>query len=188
VVAGDGLFLSVGGGPTRPNRKLTNVNIAPFQNVDVVADAHFLPYFDATADGIYCEAVLEHLRHPADAVREMYRVMKPGARVIAITPFLQAFHGYPNHFQNYTIFGHAALFEDAGFRIEETGVCVGPMYTLFSLGASFMATYLPRIIGIPLRAAWGLLGAALRPLDLFVANRDSAYVMASTTYVLARKD
>src|SRR5687767_2066490 len=87
----DALCLSIGGGPTRPSPKLVNLNIEPLPSVDVVGDAHLLPYSDNSVDAIYCEAVLEHLCDPNLAVREMYRVLIPGGRVLAITPFLQPY-------------------------------------------------------------------------------------------------
>jgi len=77
-------------------------------------------------DAVHCEAVFEHLHSPAVAARELARVLKPGARAFVCTPFLQAFHGYPSHFQNFTIYGHRKLFEDAGLEIVESGVCNGP--------------------------------------------------------------
>ena len=59
----------------REHPSLVNVNIGPFPNVDVVADAHHLPYADASVDAIFCEAVLEHLAQPHEAVKEMFRVL-----------------------------------------------------------------------------------------------------------------
>ena len=73
----DAVCLSVGGGPGRCG-DFTNVNLGPFPNVDVVADAHALPYTDGSVHAIYCEAVIEHLYAPHQAVGEMYRVLKPG--------------------------------------------------------------------------------------------------------------
>ena len=99
----DSIYISIGGGPTRAYPQLININIAPFPNVDIVADAHLLPYCDNTVDGIHCEAVLEHLQNPEQAVKEMYRVLKPGKKVYVCTPFLQAYHGYPHHYQNFTL-------------------------------------------------------------------------------------
>jgi SAM-dependent methyltransferase len=181
------LCLSIGGGPKRKSPKLTNLNIGPFPNVDVVADAHHLPYACATVDAIYCEAVLEHLQDPATAVQEMFRVLKPGGKVIAITPFMQGFHGYPYHFQNFTLLGHASLFNRAGFSVLETGTCVGPTYTVVMIIGGFLVNYLPTIIGLPLGALWKLFGAFLTPLDLIVGRSKAAHVLASTTYVLAEK-
>jgi uncharacterized protein YbaR (Trm112 family) len=80
------LCLSVGGGPTREHSKLTNLNIGPFPNVDVVADAHCLPYADGVVDVVYCEAVFEHLHTPTTAAREMLRVLKHGGQAFVCTP------------------------------------------------------------------------------------------------------
>jgi ubiquinone/menaquinone biosynthesis C-methylase UbiE len=74
--------------------------------------------------GLHCEAVLEHLEFPDVAVGEMFRVLRPGGLVFAATPFLQSYHGYPDHFQNFTLHGHQRLFERAGFSILQSGTCV----------------------------------------------------------------
>lgn len=181
------LCLSIGGGPTRPSSRLINLNIGPFSNVDVVADAHLLPYASATVDAVYGEAVLEHLTDPVLAVQEMFRVLKPGGKVIAITPFMQRFHGYPYHFQNFTLLGHALLFERAGFRILESGTCVGPTYAMVGLMGGFLTQCLPKLIGLPLGILWKALGVFLLPLDLLLGRTKAAHIMASTTYVLAEK-
>ncbi|HET9699838.1 MAG TPA: methyltransferase domain-containing protein [Burkholderiales bacterium] len=181
----DEVYLSVGGGPARPSPHFTNLNIGPFPNVDIVADAHRLPYADGAVDAIYCEAVLEHLYAPGRAVEEMHRVLKPGGKVFACTPFLQAYHGYPHHYQNYTVTGHQRLFSDRGFRVLEAGACVGPMYTWISLTQILLAEYAPA--GRWLARAWLLVSAPLRALDAPILRRESAHVMASTTYLVAEK-
>src|SRR5262249_32166569 len=137
VGVGNHVCLSVGGGPVRVSPNVTNLNISGFKNVDVVADAHLLPYSDSAVDSIYCEAVLEHLKNPATAVEEMFRVLKPEGKVIGVTPFLQRFHGYPSHFQNFTLVGHSLLFEQAGFQILESGTCVGPTYAIVNLVSAY---------------------------------------------------
>ena len=181
------LCLSIGGGPTRKHPCLVNLNIGPFPNVDVVADAHLLPYADNTVDAIYCEAVLEHLHDPRLAVREMLRVLKPGGRLFACTPFMQAYHGYPHHYQNFSLTGHRHLFEEAGFVIMSNGVCVGPVYTMVSLTSTFIHEFAPVVLRWPLQKGWGLFGALLRPLDRLLNTRENAFILASTTYLTARK-
>ncbi|HEY3421669.1 MAG TPA: class I SAM-dependent methyltransferase, partial [Methanocellaceae archaeon] len=61
-------------------------DLAPF-NV-VRGDARHLPFRHETFDGVVCYDVLQHLlgQERRDAVREMRRIMKPGARL-----FVQAF-------------------------------------------------------------------------------------------------
>ncbi|MBK1660917.1 class I SAM-dependent methyltransferase [Paracraurococcus ruber] len=167
-----GLCLSVGGGPGRPHPRLTNLNIAPFANVDIVGDAHALPFAGGSVGGVYCEAVLEHLEDPNRAVAEMLRVLRPGGLALAATPFLQAFHGYPSHFQNFTTEGHRLLFARAGFEVLDCGPCVGPAYVVTSLVSTFLAQFPPRL---------------LRLGDRWLVRHPRAAMLCSTTYVLARK-
>ena len=41
-------------------------------------DAAHLPFEDKSFDLIYSGAVLEHIAHPADAIKEMHRILRPG--------------------------------------------------------------------------------------------------------------
>ncbi len=183
----DALCLSVGGGPIRRHPNLVNVNIGLFANVDVVGDAYSLPYASGGVDAIYCEAVLEHLEYPNEAVAEMYRVLRPEGQLFAVTPFLQRFHGYPNHYQNFTVVGHQRLFARAGFTIRSAGVCVGPTYALLDL-ISASARYVPtRFLSQAIYRALRLLSIPIRPLDRWLNKHPDAHVLSSSTYVHAVK-
>jgi len=179
--------LAVGGGPMRHHPRLINVNISDYENVDVVADAYELPYADESVSAIFCEAVLEHLEFPERAVAEMCRVLKPGGRVFAATPFLQWYHGYPNHFQNFTLTGHVRLFARAGFSVESQGTCVGPGFALSTFGICYCQLYmntLLRIVFLPLAL---VLAAVFRRIDQVVNLMPNSHVLASSTYLLAVK-
>ncbi len=186
-ISDEKLAISIGGGPARINQKVTNLNIGPFPNVDVVADAHCLPYADNSVDIIYCEAVLEHLHTPFIAVQEMARVLKQNGKIYACTPFLQPYHGYPNHYQGFTLTGHVNLFESAGLKVIKSGSCVGPVYTVVSMISVFIETYVQSQIGRALKFAWGCLSVFIKPLDILFGNKDNAHIMASTTYLIACK-
>lgn len=180
--------LSLGGGPFRIHPNIITLNIERFPNVDIVGDAHRLPLATASIDAVHCEAVFEHLRDPDVAALEMLRVMKPGATAFICTPFIQPYHGYPSHFQNYTLFGHRRLFERAGFEVLESGSCVGPSFAVDHVVSYYIEQYAPRWMFWPARATWWLFGRLfLRPLDRWLSERDDAYVVASTTYVLVAK-
>jgi SAM-dependent methyltransferase len=184
VGAGD-IAVSIGGGPAPSAYPgFLNLNIFAGPHVDVVADAAALPWADGSVAAIECEAVLEHLRRPAAAVAEMLRVLRPGGLVFSATPFMQGFHGVPDHFQNYTLAGHRALFEDVGFVVEEAGVCVGPLVALATQAATFA--------GDATGSAWlrraGLLGGRLvARADRAIAGRPWAANLASSTFVVARR-
>lgn len=50
----------------------------------VVGDAQDLPFPDATFDACRSERVLAHVADPARAIGEMFRVVRPGGRVVAM--------------------------------------------------------------------------------------------------------
>lgn len=181
------LCLSIGGGPGR-TEGFTNVNIGPFPNVDVVADAHHLPYADGSVHAIYCEAVIEHLYEPHQAVKEMFRVLESGGLVFAGTPFLYPYHGYPHHYQNFTLQGHENLFQRAGFQVIEAGACVGPVHALVLSIAVFLAQYCPSPLGRFASRVWNFSSQYLYPLDKHFNALPNAHVLAATTYVLAKKE
>ena len=157
------------------------------KNVDIVADALNLPYQDNSVDAIYCEAVLEHLEDPQKAVLEMYRVLKPGGKAICITPFLQGYHGFPNHFQNFTLSGHTLLFKNANFKILESDSCVGPVFTVTQMIKHFFMQYSCRGIREIFWILLGVLTFVLRPLDRLLENHPNRHVLSSTTYVFCEK-
>lgn len=52
----------------------------------VVGVVEHMPFSDGMFDVVVLEWVLEHLPNPEAAFREIYRVLKPGGRVVCITP------------------------------------------------------------------------------------------------------
>ena len=183
----ESLCISVGGGPVRVHPALVNLNLGLFPNVDVVADAYELPYADNAVDVVHCEAVLEHLEFPDHAAREMYRVLRPGGRLFAATPFLQGFHGYPDHYQNFTLTGHTRLFERAGFSVVAAGCCVGPTFALRDLATNYLRKEIPGGAGKVVGALYSLCTIPFLYLDRLAHRRSSSVDLASTTYVSAVK-
>lgn len=84
-----GLLLDIGGGTahikeSRPDA--ISVDILRFPGIDVVADAHHLPFRDELLSGIIMLDVLHHLERPIDFLREAARVLKRGGRLAMIEP------------------------------------------------------------------------------------------------------
>jgi SAM-dependent methyltransferase len=182
------LCLSIGGGPGRPHESLTNLNLDLFPNVDVVGDAYALPYADGSVDAVHCEAVLEHLAEPARALAEMRRVLRAGGLGYFVTPFLQAYHAYPNHYQNYTLEGHNHLLRSGGFRILDAGTCVGPTFMILDLFSLYLRHCIPsQSLARAASAAARLLTKPLRPLDRWINRSPQASILASTVYALVER-
>lgn len=88
-------------------------NVAKY-NPDIVADITNLPMEDGYADAVVCKAVLEHVPEPHKAASEMYRVLKPGGKVLVYVPFLYSYHGNNDYkdYYRYTRDGLNYLFKD----------------------------------------------------------------------------
>lgn len=83
----------------------------------LLADAHSLPFADKSFDFILSLAVLEHLKYPSVALREVYRTMKPGATFLGSVTYLTPFHDSASYF-NMTHEGIYSSLLDAGFAVD----------------------------------------------------------------------
>lgn len=81
-------------------------------DVAVIADGHSLPFADGVFQGVWIQAVLEHVLEPAKVVVEIRRVLAPGGVVYAETPFMQQVHEAAFDFTRFTRSGHRWLFRD----------------------------------------------------------------------------
>jgi SAM-dependent methyltransferase len=89
-------------------------------HLDLVADAHALPFAAGSFDFVFSLAVFEHLHSPWLAAKEIARVLRPGGSCYTLAAFQQPLHGYPDHYFNATESGLRRLFED-DFEVQEAG-------------------------------------------------------------------
>lgn len=80
-----------------------------------------IPFAGAYFDAIICTEVLEHCVSPEELVKEMYRVLKPGGRILITVPFIWGVHESPFDFRRYSPFGLIKLIEGADFHIDQLG-------------------------------------------------------------------
>src|SRR5579871_5569574 len=85
----DGRVLDIGSGTAhvkdfRPD--IISVDILSFPGIDVVADAHRLPFLDGSFAGIIMLDVLHHLERPIEFLKEASRVLKVGGHLAMIEP------------------------------------------------------------------------------------------------------
>lgn len=136
----DGYALNLGAGGTLVKLPhCIEVEYSIFRHTDVVADAHHLPFGDSVFDAVVTFNTFEHLRDPVRAAREIYRVLKPGGRLILRTAFLQPVHEAPYHFYNTTEYGLRRWFQD--FDISKVFVSdnFSPAYVLAWLSSAMLS-------------------------------------------------
>lgn len=94
------------------------------KNINLIeGDAHDLPLSDESQDMVYANLLIHHLLEPSLAIKEMYRVIKPGGQII-ITDIERHNHQWTKSEKSDIWLGidRSALklwFEEAGFLIRE---------------------------------------------------------------------
>lgn len=146
---------------SEPN--VVNFEIVRYPSTDVLGVAEEMPFRDACFDAVICLNVLEHVKDPFKAAREIARVLKPGGALYCVVPFLQPLHGYPHHYYNMTGQGLMSLFA-AHFTIGRqevlrSGLPIWALHSLVSIWhsalppaeqAQFAATPVSELLGSPL--------------------------------------
>jgi SAM-dependent methyltransferase len=182
-----GLILNLGSGSTFYGEHVVNMDIFPSPNVNVVGDAHQLPFRSNSFSAVFCQAVLEHVPRPRHVVGEILRVLKPGGKVYVDVPFTHYYHDRVD-FQRYTFDGLIELFRD--FEILDLGVSLGPatamvnqicwtLAALFSLNSRALFSAWKSFLG------WILF--PLRYLNLLLKNNPFAWQCATAYNLVARK-
>ncbi|WP_445453395.1 class I SAM-dependent methyltransferase [Flavobacterium sp. 25HG05S-40] len=106
------IALNLGSGNSDFGNDLINVDLLPYQNVDVICDIENIPFKDNSIDYIINIAVLEHVPNPQRVIAEMNRILKPGGKMYCFIPFMQPFHASPYDFQRFTYEGMKYQFKD----------------------------------------------------------------------------
>ena len=131
------VIVELGSGSRRLRDDVINVDLFAFDPVDLTADIAQLPFRSDAVDFIILDTVLEHVPEPHRIIAEIFRVLKPGGKVISVTPFIFPYHGYPKHYFNFSADGLDFLFGAFPERAVETNM--GPTSALVNLVAEYFA-------------------------------------------------
>ena len=176
----------VGAGGRRITPDVVAVDAFAGPGVDVVGDIHALPLPDNDFDCVFCTGTLEHVRDPARAVRQIYRILKPGGLVHIDVPFIQGYHADPTDYWRFTIDGLRVLCE--GFEELESGTYIGPSCGLVWVAREWANSLssnrvLSNLFLIPV----ALLTAPVKYLDYALIGLPRSHHVASAVYFRGRK-
>lgn len=182
------VVVNIGSGVHRYHPEQVNIDIFPYADVDVVADATKMPFADASADGALCECLLEHVPEPQKVVDEILRILKPGGTAYILIPFVYPFHASPNDFQRWSIEGLRQLLR--GGEIESIGTRAGPtsaltaqLVTWVAIALSFGSETIYNALSLLLL----LVFFPLKFLDLIFGRYKTAIHGAADFYAIVRK-
>lgn len=180
--------LNIGSKDTKYSNRVINMDIVKSPNVDVIGDAHTLPFSDLTFDGIIITAVLEIVENPLIVVSEIYRILKNGGIVIATLPFLQPYHPDPHDFRRFTEEGVEYLFS----KLKK--ITIRNTRGIFSMFIWILRDFLATVLSFNNVMLWRILkiifGWLLFPfkyIDYILPNYKKLYYISSSFLYVGRK-
>jgi SAM-dependent methyltransferase len=175
-----------------PNRVGFDEREAP--GVDVVGDAHALPFPDDTFEQILWTEVLEHLHAPQQAIDEMRRVLAPGGTLILTTRFIFPLHDVPGDFFRYTKYGLRHLLREWEIVSleEEAGTMetLGVLLQRIAFQADLRGGIITKTLFLMLARITGVFSFLIKKeygMRSKIDVREEQSILASGYYVIARK-
>lgn len=98
---------------------------------DIYYNGSELPFADNTFDSILCTEVFEHVEKLDDVIDELYRVLKPGGRMIVTTPFMCMEHEMPYDFRRFSFNGLSNLMKKNNFKILQSQKLLNNFHVFF---------------------------------------------------------
>lgn len=187
-------ILNLGSGVGRFDSYLTdeiemiNLDIdASKPHLDIIADAHSLPFKNDSFDIVYSIAVLEHVRKPWIVADEITRILKPGGYIVLELPFLNVIHDEHDYFR-FTDKGIKSLFDESKFDVifEQVGSGGGSFFSVFLLEYTklFIPTkFLKKVWSFIMRYPFSM----IKYFDIIVNRQLNLRITANSFTFIGRK-
>ena len=93
--------------------------IGKYTKLDYISDLTEIPVSDGSFDVILCTEVLEHVPEPVRALKEFFRILKPGGKLLLTAPLCSLLHQEPYHFYGgYTPYWYHKFLVETGFDVK----------------------------------------------------------------------
>jgi len=92
-----------------------NITTRP-EKIKLYCSSYALPFLDESIGGVLLLSVLEHLQSPQIELKEAYRVLLPGGKMLVSAPFSFPIHGFPFDFMRWTMEGLKIEMQNTGFE------------------------------------------------------------------------
>jgi SAM-dependent methyltransferase len=140
ITSDDGVYLNLGSGNTVLHDRVVNMDVTPYDSVDVVCDIATLPLQDDSVDVAFNISVLEHVPEPQRVLAEIRRVLRPRGIVYSDVPFVVGYHASPQDYYRWTHEGLTMLHQ--GFETERIMINGGPTSALLWVFQEWVAILL----------------------------------------------
>lgn len=172
-------------------REIVGMDTADNPRASIVGAIEAIPVEDASFDVVLCAQVLEHVDDPAQGIRELARVVRPGGRVLLSTHGAMVYHPNPVDLWRWTGAGLERLFREHGdWGSVTVSAGSGTASSLAMLNAIYLEHVLRRTPLRPVRGAVvSLLNRVARLLDRRVAalRDERPGTIAANYHVIAER-
>jgi SAM-dependent methyltransferase len=103
------------------------------KRADMFYDGRIFPFPDGAFDGVLFSQVFEHVFNPDEFLDEVWRVLKPGGRVLMSVPFAWDEHEQPYDYARYSSFALRHVLAKHGFHVLRHTKTVTDLRAVFQL-------------------------------------------------------
>jgi SAM-dependent methyltransferase len=123
------------------------MDAGPVERRDACCFAEAIAIRSGCVDIVLATEVLEHVDDAVAAMKELFRVLRPGGYAVITVPFMYPTHEVPYDFRRFTYLGIQNIAAQAGFEIIDVSAKGGPIALTVHLGMMLSMRLLSRSLG-----------------------------------------